>query len=66
MTLYKITRFFQASHIKSKTVKRDLTLKEAQKHCHDPETSSKTCKKPVNKRRTALYGDWFDGYTAQP
>lgn len=62
---YKITRFYFEPNIKAKTIKRGLTLKEAQKHCRDPETSSKTCKKPTNKRRTALYGDWFDGYTAQ-
>jgi hypothetical protein len=57
---YKIVRFFQ-KHPR-RTVKRGLTLAEAQAHCQDPETSSVTCKKPENKRRTKKFGPWFDGY----
>lgn len=62
--MYKIVRIFlnreRAPH--HRTIKTGLTLKEAQAHCRDPETSSKTCKKAVNRRRTEQYGPWFDGY----
>ena len=46
--MYKIIRFrFDGNN---RTVKRGLTLEEAQEHCQDPETS----------------GDgWFDGYTGE-
>jgi hypothetical protein len=43
-------------------LKRGLTLKEAQEHCNDPETSYSTCTKPYAVRRTRLHGRWFDGY----
>jgi hypothetical protein len=43
-------------------IKRGLTLEEAQRHCKDPETSSRTCTLAKNVRRTRMYGDWFDGY----
>lgn len=39
-----------------------VTLEHAQKHCNDPESSSRTCKKPHNVRRTRRMGDWFDTY----
>lgn len=39
-----------------------LTLKEAQAHCHDPETSSSTCTTDAGLRRTFARGKWFDGY----
>ena len=46
---YKIIRFFQDER-ESRTIKRGLTLEEAQKHCQDPKTS----------------GDgWFDGYNSE-
>tara|TARA_R100000995_G_scaffold1763_1_gene1205 strand:+ start:36021 stop:36161 length:141 start_codon:yes stop_codon:yes gene_type:complete len=46
--MYKIIRFrFNGNN---RTIKRGLTLEEAQEHCQDPETS----------------GDgWFDGYTRE-
>tara|TARA_R100001594_G_scaffold129629_1_gene168315 strand:- start:538 stop:693 length:156 start_codon:yes stop_codon:yes gene_type:complete len=43
---YKIIRFFQDER-ESQTIKRGLTLEEAQKHCQDPKTSGE---------------GWFDGY----
>jgi hypothetical protein len=59
--MYKIVRmYFKGGN---RTIKKGLTLEEAQAHCRDPETSSSTCKKPVNVRRTKLKGPWFDGWT---
>jgi hypothetical protein len=43
-------------------IKANVTLEEAQKHCSDPETSSRICKKPENIARTKKFGPWFDGY----
>ena len=37
-----------------------LTLKEAQEHCRDPETSSQTATSPEAKALTAKCGDWMD------
>jgi len=45
-----------------RTVKRGLTLEEAQEHCRDPETSSTSARGSVACRRTARMGAWFDGY----
>lgn len=45
------------------TIRRNVTLAEAQKHCKDPETSSSTCTKPEGKARTERFGPWFDRYT---
>jgi hypothetical protein len=59
--MYKIIRhYYRTSN--NRTVKTGLTLEEAQRHCHDPETSSKTAIKPASKRRTRQNGPWFDGY----
>lgn len=63
MTTYKIVRFFQDSQRDKVTVKRGLTLAEAQTHCDDPETSSRTATSPAAARRTREAGPWFDGYT---
>lgn len=65
MATYKIVRFYQDSTIASHTIMEGLTLDEAQEHCRDPETSSRTCKHPDNVNRTIILGDWFDGYTEE-
>ncbi len=62
MKTYKIVRMYFKSELSNRTIKRGLTLEEAQAHCEDPETSSSTCKKRINVRRTMRYGPWFDGY----
>jgi len=57
---YKVVRMYFKGG--KRTIKTNLTLSEAQAHCKDPETSSKTCQKPANTRRTKTMGPWFDGY----
>ena len=58
---YRIVRYFANDRARNYTVRARCTLEEAQAHCNDPETSSQTCTKPHNKRRTREYGPWFDG-----
>lgn len=62
---YKIVRMYQSAQIRQRTIDTGLTLEQAQAHCRDPETSSRTCKKPHNRRRTRKLGAWFDGYTEE-
>ena len=59
---YKIIRFYFKRPGCRRTIARGLSLQEAQAHCKDPETSSSTCQKAVNKARTRRIGPWFDGY----
>jgi hypothetical protein len=59
---YKIVRFYQRLPGQRDTIKTGLTLEEAQRHCNDPETSSKTATTRIAKNRTAINGPWFDGY----
>ena len=58
---YKIVRHYFNTSTK-RVIKRGLTLQEAQAHCRDPETSSRTCTTREGKARTQRYGAWFDGY----
>lgn len=63
---YKIVRgYFNSDKWPGHTVRTGLTLEEAQAHCRDPETSSRTCAKAANVRRTERCGPWFDGYTKE-
>lgn len=59
---YKIVRMYFRDNVPKRTITRGLTLEEAQAHCKDPETSSRTCTKPAGVRRTRKLGAWFDGY----
>jgi len=62
--MYKIVRsYFDSQATGRRTIKRGLTLEEAQTHCRNPETSSKTATSAAARRRTQKYGPWFDGYT---
>ena len=61
--MYKIVRHYQNGTTPNRTIDTGLTLAEAQAHCKDPETSSRTCTKPTGKARTRRLGPWFDGYT---
>lgn len=60
--MYKIIRRYFNSNVSPRTIKTGLTLEEAQAHCQDPETSSRTATSAAAKRRTARLGPWFDGY----
>ena len=60
---YKIVRmYFWGGR---RTINTGLTLEQAQEHCHDPETSSRTCTKSAGKARTKRMGPWFDGYAQE-
>jgi hypothetical protein len=62
-TRYKIIRHY-FNHNK-RIVQRGLTLEEAQAHCKDPESSSRTATSAQARRRTRNKGPWFDGYTEE-
>lgn len=57
---YKIVRHYL--HKRKRTIERGLTLDEAQAHCNDPETSSRTATTARAKAITRRNGPWFDGY----
>lgn len=59
---YKIVRCYRDRWPNHRTIKRGLTLAEAQAHCQDPETSSSTCKSKSSKAITRRVGAWFDSY----
>lgn len=59
---YEIVRMYQDANIPSRVIDVVPTLQAAQKHCRDPETSSKTATSKAAKARTRKYGPWFDGY----
>lgn len=58
---YKIVRYFFNG--RKRILNAGLTLEQAQHHCNNPETSSTTCKRTVNRNRTIRLGPWFDAYT---
>lgn len=60
--MYQIIRMFQNPSIRSKVIKRGLTLEQARKHCSNPETSSRTATGSEAAERTRRMGNWFDGY----
>lgn len=60
--MYKIVRMFYSRERGKRTIKTGLTLEQAQAHCQDPETSSKTCQSARMVRYTKRNGPWFDGY----
>ena len=61
---YRIVRMYHDPDTPSRAVNgmSGLTLEEAQAHCRDPETSSKTCTSYQGRKRTERRGPWFDGY----
>lgn len=60
-----IRKYFNSRDYGPDVIATGLTLKQAQKHCNNPETSYKTCKLPENVARTEKCGIWFDGYTEE-
>jgi len=65
VSTYRIVRMYFSHDVSNHVIKRGLTLEEAQAHCKDPETSSKTCTNSHGVRRTRRHGPWFDGYEAE-
>lgn len=61
---YKIVRNYFRNRRK-RTIKHGLILEEAQTHCGNSETSSKTCTSAKGKRRTRQVGSWFDSYVRE-
>ena len=59
--MYKIVRSFQ-NKSGTRTLQTGLTLEDAQAHCRDPETSSRTATSAKALAYTAAHGPWFDGY----
>lgn len=60
MPTYKIVRkFFKGD---DEVLETGLTLEEAQEHCQDPETSSKTATGKSAIAVTKEHGSWFDCY----
>ena len=58
---YKILRkYFKPRE--DEVIATGLTLEEAQGHCENPETCSKTCQTMEGIRRTEKYGPWMDCY----
>lgn len=70
--LYSVYRFYQNDR-RRRRMATDLTLKQAQDWCNDPETSSHTAEKPKgcggDERAIERWNDkqkhWFDGYERQ-
>ena len=60
---YKIVRYYFNKPGYKYTIKRGLSLDEAQAHCSDKETSSSTCTNRAGVARTKRVGPWFDAYT---
>ena len=65
MVEYKIVRMYKDAGIRRRTLKRGLTLEQAQTHCSDHETSSSTATGPEAVARTRRLGGWFDGYESE-
>ena len=59
---YRIVRFYAKPGKRKLVINPRCTLAEAQRHCSDPETSSKTCTSDRAKAITRRNGEWFDGY----
>lgn len=62
---YKVQRVYLQRPGQKRTIMTGLSLEQAQAHCQDQETSSSTCTKSNNVRRTKQMGMWFDCYTEE-
>lgn len=57
---YRIVRMYMRGG--KRVINTGLTLEQAQEHCRDPETSSRTATSSKARQRTRDRGPWFDGY----
>lgn len=57
---YKIVRQYYKGG--SRCIRKGLTLEQAQAHCNDPETASKTATSIKAKRAEARGDGWFDSF----
>jgi len=60
---YKIIRYYMKGD--NEVIMTGLTLEQAQAHCNDPQTSSRTATNDEGHRRSRKKGPWFDGYTKE-
>ena len=60
---YTIIRNYFDKPGRGRVILRGLTLEEAQAHCGNPETSSRTATSAKAKAITRRNGRWFDSYT---
>jgi hypothetical protein len=60
--MYRIVRSYREAAIRRRVIATGLTLEQAQAHCSDPETSSRTATSKTEGERTRRVGAWFDGY----
>lgn len=65
MAKYKIVRCYFNAGIRSRVMQTGLTLEQAQAHCNDPETSSRTATSKAGRATTRRVGKWFDSYTEE-
>ena len=63
MTTYKIVRMYESDEWPNEVIETGLTLEEAQEHCRNDQTHSKTCTSAAGIIRTKVCGKWFDGYS---
>lgn len=59
---YRVVRFYRDAYPRRRTIARGMTLRAAQTHCHDAQTSSTTATTATARARTRRLGPWFDGY----
>jgi hypothetical protein len=59
---YLIVRQYLNRPGPGRVIARGLTLAEAQAHCRNPETSSRTAVSLSAIETTLRFGPWFDGY----
>ena len=62
--LYVIERHYLDRGTK-RVIKRNITLEEAQAHCHNPETRSKTATSTAARALTERVGAWVDRFEEQ-
>lgn len=60
MSYYKVVRHYERGN--RRLIIKRCTLEEAQAHCRDPESSSRTAHSATARTRTRYLGRWFDGY----